>query len=253
MDAPFDDLVRARPAAVEMRADGDEMPTLFGYFARFNEWAEIDSWFEGQFMERLARGAFRKTIDENRDQVKVLYDHGHDFQLGNKVLGPISDLRERQAGVYYEVPLLDTSYNRDLIPGLEAGLYGASFRFRVIKDEWNDEPGASDTNPKGLPERTIKEVRLYEFGPVTFPAYTSATAGVRSLTGDYIDRLLANPRLAERLNTLRTPPPVEEAAPGGMADQDGAATPATEPHTALRGLHSHERFRALRESGVLTP
>ena len=33
-----------------------------------------------------------------------------------------------------------------------------------------------------MPERTLKEVRLLEFGPVVYPAYLGATAGVRSLT-----------------------------------------------------------------------
>ena len=31
-------------------------------------------------------------------------------------------------------------------------------------------------NPKGLPERTILEARVYEFGPVNFPAYSDATS-----------------------------------------------------------------------------
>jgi phage head maturation protease len=73
------------------------------------------------------------------------------------------------------VPLLDTSYNRDLLPGLKDGVYGASFRFQVMKEELKQDPGVSDHNPKGLPERTITEARVMEFGPVTFPAYAGAT------------------------------------------------------------------------------
>lgn len=188
MDTPQDDLYRAAVLddGIELRnADGDAMPTLVTRFAVFDTWTEIDSWYEGRFLERLGQGAFAKTIRESLDQVKVLYDHGHDFHVGNKVLGPIRSITEEAAGPLAEVPLLDTSYNRDLIPGLEAGLYGASFRFRVVKDEWDEEPGRSDHNPDGLPERTIREVKLYEFGPVTFPAYAQATAGLRSLSDRY--------------------------------------------------------------------
>jgi hypothetical protein len=50
---------------------------------------------------------------------------------------------------------------------------------------------ASDArNDHGLPERTLQEVRLFELGPCTFPAYADATAGVRSLT-DWYRRLAA--------------------------------------------------------------
>jgi len=31
---------------------------------------------------------------------------------------------------------------------------------------------------EALPERTIREAKLYEFGPVTFPTYAGATAGL---------------------------------------------------------------------------
>lgn len=188
MDVPTEDLVRAVMPGAELRADGDAPRVLFGHFARFGEWTEIHSWWEGDFMERIKKGAFRKTMKDNRSGIKVLYDHGHDFQVGNKVLGAIDDLREDDEGAYYEVPLFDTSYNRDLLPGLEAGVYGASFRFTVVKERWDQEPAAADHNPAGLPERTIEEVRLFEFGPVTFPAYEGASAGVRSLTDYFRER-----------------------------------------------------------------
>jgi hypothetical protein len=72
-----------------------------------------------------------------------------------------------------------------------------------------------------------------EFGPVTFPAYAGATAGVRSLTDDYILRhLFAEPERLERLLALRGKPediavPTEDFAPS--TDQEpAAATPGPE-------------------------
>jgi hypothetical protein len=64
-------------------------------------------------------------------------------------------------------------------------LYGASFRFSVTREEFNRDAKPSDYNPQGLPERTLKEVAVREFGPVTFPAYSGATASVRSLTDEF--------------------------------------------------------------------
>lgn len=256
MDAPREELVRAIfTDGLELRVDDDGgMPTLFGHFLRFNEWTEIHSWWEGDFLERIAPGACKKTFSENRESIRCLFQHGYDPQVGDKPLGPIAELREDgTVGAYYEVPLLDAAYTRDLIPGLEAGLYGASFRFAVVKEEWNDDPGTSPHNPKGLPERTLKEIRIREFGPVTFPAYPGATAGVRSLTDDFLDRLLADPRVAERLTTTKTlrTRSGPEAAPGTPAeestsDRDGAASPADEPpagHSAVPFTHRRARLR----------
>lgn len=160
--------------------EGEAGPRMVGHFSVFNEWTEINSFFEGHFLERIAPGAYKKTFRENRDEIKPLFQHGMDPQIGDKPLGPIAELREDETGAYYEVDLLDAPYVRDdLLPGLKAGLYGASFRFAMIREEFNQKPDPADHNPQGLPERTLKELRVFEFGPVTFPAYPSATASVR--------------------------------------------------------------------------
>ena len=117
---PREGLVRALDGGLELRGDSDgEPPRLVGHFARFGEWAEIDSTFEGHFLERVAPGAFKKTLAENRNRIKVLFQHGQDPQIGDKPLGPVDILREDEEGAYYEVPLLDAPYVREMIlPGL---------------------------------------------------------------------------------------------------------------------------------------
>jgi HK97 family phage prohead protease len=185
---PRENLVRALvPVDMELRADGaDGVGTLSGHFAVFDEWTEINSFFEGRFLERFQLGAFAKTFKENRDNIRVLFQHGRDPSVGDKVLGPLDVVEEQTRGAYYEVPLLDTTYNRDLVPGLKAGLYGASFRFKVMQEEFVNKPERSDHNPDGLPERTVTEAKVMELGPVTFPAYANATAGVRSMTDEFV-------------------------------------------------------------------
>lgn len=244
---PRDGLVRARPRALELRNDGDgEMPTLAGRFAVFNQWTRIDSLFEGLFLERIAPGAFAKTIKEQRDDIKVLFQHGHDPMVGDKPLGPIHELEEDGEGARYEVPLIDTSYNRDLlIPGLEAGLYGASFRFRSIKEEFNKEPGKSEHNPDGIPERTIQELQLYEFGPVTFPAYPGASAGLRSMTDEM---------LVERMRT--DPVRMREVMRYALPDEQADAEALTQALDALRAAHDQESIvaaLAARDFSLLKP
>lgn len=206
-----EDLFRGLDEPPVLRADTDDVTDgslMHGHFCMFDNWYEVDSYFEGRFLERVAPGSFKKTMKEQRDSIKVQFDHGYDMNIGDALLGPIDELREDEMGAYYEVPLLDTDYNRDrvlpmlqgrLMNGEQRGsLLGASFRFRIMRDEWVEEPKRSDDNPDGLPERTIKEVRLYEFGPVVYPANPEATAKARSLTDDFYARRLARMGTAER-------------------------------------------------------
>lgn len=231
---------------LELRdAEGGGMPVLCGHFAVFDRWTEIDSAWEGQFMESISPGAFKKTIQENRQSMRCLFQHGKDPGIGDKVLGPIAELREDDEGAYYEVPLLDTSYNRDLLPGLEKGLYGASFRFSVVKESMNQRPERSDWNPDGLPERKVQETRLREFGPVTWPAYEDATAGIRSLTDDFIIRqLVGDP---ERLQSLLNQhmPSVALSRPGA----EPAHSAVREPQPSRWPHVSREDFLGTNRSG----
>lgn len=236
------ELDRAEPTA-----DGaPAMPTLTIRFSPFNTWYPIDSLFEGRFLERTVRGSFKKTIAEAVGGMRVLFDHGYDPQIGNKPLGPIESLEEKSTGPVGKVPMLDTSYNRDLLPGLEAGVYGSSFRFRVVKDEWNDEPGRSDSNPDGVPERTIKEVRLMEFGPVTFPANPAATAGVRSMTDDLYDKLRSrDPEQYEQLRSRAVALHRPAAARSTAEVEEAASTTEREPAAGHSGGMSARERRAL--------
>jgi HK97 family phage major capsid protein/HK97 family phage prohead protease len=197
LDVP---VCRALDQSIALRAAGDDtegepagLGTMVGHFSMFDSPYEINSWMEGNFIERIAPGAFKRTIKNRSGEtpIRVLLEHGFDPTVGDKPLGVPQVLEERDGGGYAETPLFDTSYNRDLAPALAAGAYGQSFRFQVLRDEWNDEPEPSDTNPRGIAERTIKEVRMIEFGPTVFPASpaTNGTTGLRSTTDAFYERL----------------------------------------------------------------
>jgi HK97 family phage prohead protease len=183
------DLYRSAPAFAVRAADDDTGEvTLFGHFARFGEWTEINSAFEGHFMERIAPGAFKKTFSERTP--KVLFQHGRDPELGDKPIAEIKTLREDADGAFYEARLFD-GLPPLIADGLRSGQYGASFGFMPVKQRVEEQPERSERNPDGIREVTITEIKLREFGPVTFPAYEGATAGIRSLTDDYlIERLV---------------------------------------------------------------
>jgi HK97 family phage prohead protease len=184
---PRENLIRAVMPGVEYRdssADDTDGPTLFGHFARYNEWTEIRE-FGGHFMERFAPGAFKKTLREQRDRLRVLFQHGQDPDIGDKPIAELRDVGEDDEGAFYEARLFD-GLPALVMDGLRAGQYGASHRFSVVREREDTRPARSEHNPDGIPERTVTEARLFEFGPVTFPAYAGATAGVRSLTDEFL-------------------------------------------------------------------
>lgn len=235
MSHPIDNLVRAwvDPEATVLRtgttSDGS---TMVGHFAVFNSWTEIKSAYEGNFLERIGPNAFDETFRAKSGQVRVLYDHGADPQIGNKPLGTPKVLRSDSHGAYYEVELFDTSYVNDLKPAIRAGQLGASFRFKVTEETWAAGE-RSDHNPDGLDERTITGVELYEFGPVTFPAYADASVGLRSRTDEFIEHFLSDPQFVARFTEraglatteriLATLPPTAQRAdiadPVGTSDK----------------------------------
>jgi HK97 family phage prohead protease len=237
---PPRDIIRAVPPAALMRAaaDGaqDQRPVLFGFFARFDEWTEIDSYFEGNFLERLVPGAFKKTFAETRDQIRVLFQHGRDQELRDRPIGEPEVLEEQDQGAYHESRLFDGL--PDLVmEGLRAGQYGQSFRMQIMREEFVEEPGPSDYNPKGLPERSIKEVRLFEYGPVTFPAYANTTPGVRSLNDHFVfDWIAKEPTRARELVGAAD---LSSAALTGRAPEQQAAPSPTD--AAREGTSGQER------------
>lgn len=207
--APLENLIRM---STEVRADttDDGRRVLYGVPIVFNEWTEINGW-EGRFKERIAPEAVTRTLAERGDRIKVLFNHGYDPDIGEKPLGKPIRQEPTQHGLEVEVPLSDTSYNRDMmIPLLDDGaLDGMSFRFAVIGETWDN----LDADDGTLPERTITELRLYEYGPVTFPAYEATTVGVRSRNEyeEYRQR-------QDALNQIPNPDP----APGRSVAEDPA-------------------------------
>ena len=234
MSAPVDNLVRARydTGAAELRADdgGTDGRTMFGHFAVYDRWTKIDSWYEGRFIERVGDKAFDRTFKERADKIRVLYDHGSDPSIGNKPLGAPDVLRsDKGVGAYYESELFDEAYVNQLLPALRKKQLGASFRFRVTGEQWVEPKRASDHNPEMLPERTITDVDLYEFGPVTFPAYEEATAGVRSGSDSFVDRLLNDPTFVARFTERAGLAVVERILATLPADGQRAANTSNVP------------------------
>lgn len=212
---PADNLTRSVNCEVRAETEGDGL-TLEGYGAVFNSPTRIDSW-EGLFDETIAPGAFAKTIAERTPVVQ--FDHGHHPAIGSIPIASIEDLREDRHGLLLRARLHDNDLVKPVRDAIASGaINGMSFRFRVIKEEL-DESG-------DVPLRTIREVALFELGPVVFPAYADTTVGVRGLPGVTDEQLRA-----AIANVLATP-----TLGADITDQEPLA------HS---GLTSDARSRAL--------
>lgn len=163
--------VRSLVAPFELtRSDGDGM-TLVGYAAVFNSPTRISGW-EGDFIETIAPGAFKHTIRNSRPVLQ--FDHGQHPLIGSLPIASIRKLREDSRGLYVEAQVFDNWLTEPLRDAIrEQAISGMSFRFSVVKDDWTKQ-GKDKV-------RTLKEVRLFELGPVVFPAYADTEVSLRSL------------------------------------------------------------------------
>lgn len=154
---------------LEMRADGDGM-SFHGYAAVFDSPSE-----PMPFVERIAPGAFRKTLAEKKRDMRMFLNHNSDILLASTRAGTLR-LSEDERGLRAEADLPDTSAGRDLAVLLKRGDVGTmSFGFQTVRDSWSDDGS----------ERTLKEVRLFEVSPITgWPAYPATSAFVRHIADE---------------------------------------------------------------------
>lgn len=172
---------------------GGDGRTMEGYAAVFDTPTVIDNW-EGRFVETISRGAFKKTLAERKPVLQ--FDHGQDARTGSVPIGAFTELREDDQGLYCQARLFDNPVVEPIRQAIEGNaIQGMSFRMKVNRDEWRDNKGnlvrsdelgrlLYDPGSRGPLRRNIKEVQLFEAGPVVFPAYTETSVGVRSLTDD---------------------------------------------------------------------
>ena len=149
---------------VEARQAEDGTMRLSGYAAVFNE----DS-VPLPFLERIAPGAFRKTLTETPD-VRLLINH-EGLPLArtkNKTLR----LHEDETGLYMDADLPDTQAARDLYTLVERGdVDQMSFAFRVIRQKWSE-----DRSRRVLTELSLSDG---DVSVVTYPAYPTTTVEAR--------------------------------------------------------------------------
>jgi HK97 family phage prohead protease len=160
--------VRTAPLEdVDLRVDAKGL-TFEGYAAVFGSVAQL-----GPFRERIASGAFRKTINDGAD-VRFLVEH-EGVPLARTKSGTLR-LVEDERGLRVAAVLDPRNPKvQELRSAVSRGdLDQMSFAFASVDDVW-DEGGE-------LPLRTLREVKLFDVSAVAYPAYEETTAQLRSAT-----------------------------------------------------------------------
>lgn len=193
---------RVLPLDVVMRAgDGAETGKLIGHAAVFNQWATINEpWFGDLYEEQVAPGAFRKTLAEQ--DIRALWNHDANIVLGRMKAGTL-ELSEDETGLAATITPPDNAWGRPVLDAVRRGdVSGMSIAFQVVKEDWVNPDRKAQ--PGALRKRTIKEAKLFEVSPVTFPAYPQTDIGARAEDGDDDSKLLPAFRAA-RLAELGLP------------------------------------------------
>lgn len=180
----------------QLRSEGGK-PKITGYSAVFYNANDPGTEYElaryGNYrvVERLMAGCFDRAVKE--DDVRALFNHSADNVLGRSTSGTLR-LSVDKTGLRYEIDPPDTQMARDLMEVLKRGdVSGSSFSFEYRSKSVVQQTGVDGSETDII---EVRETALYDVGPVTFPAYTSTTSGVRS---DKARSAFAMTRRAERI------------------------------------------------------
>lgn len=164
--------LQLRALPTEVRADAG----IAGYGSVTNQTTTIEGFFD-EWDEEVAPGAWTKTLSESA-RIMSMFNHDPNRLLGATDAGTLR-LSEDDVGLLYDVDINeDDPLAVSVRAQVERGdVHGSSVWFQAVREEWTQP---DDTNELERPLRRITEAKLFEVGPVTWPAFEQTTAAARS-------------------------------------------------------------------------
>lgn len=128
----------------------------------------------GWFREKISRGAATNAL-KSSDEF-VLFNHNPDLPLARRSNGTL-EVSEDDHGVKIKADLSGSARGREVYEMVKGGLIDKmSFAFSVEKESWTYAQTESQSDL-----RTIEEFReLFDYSPVTYPAYKATELQARS-------------------------------------------------------------------------
>lgn len=226
---------KTQPAPAQLKADFGQR-TIEGYASTFGNVDLVG--------DVVVAGAFRKTLAERlpRKLVKVFYDHYVPVGMPVKA-------EEDGTGLFTVSKISAVPEGDKVLQFVTDGLCAhMSFAYDVVRREYIEA-----TDAASIPIRRLLELKLYEFGPVHFPANEQAEIlSLKELSESLREAKAAVPKLSELMGKkgfLRDPEidlvqrlgpainravadaikALSEAEPEPAASADVATTPPAEP------------------------
>ena len=159
---------RMRTTATDFTTrDDDGKLSIEGYFAVYDSIYQIAP----NMTESIAQGAFDNTIS---DDIRCLINHDTTLVLGRTKAGTLQ-LRTDNRGLWGHVDINPNDVDAmNLYNRVQRGdVDQCSFGFDIIDEE-------TEFRDDGAVHWTIKEVKLYEVSPCTFPAYEETNIAART-------------------------------------------------------------------------
>lgn len=145
-----------KATTVEIKAGADG--TFEGYAAVFGN---VDS-----YGDIIQPGAFTKTIQERRGKIRVLWNHDSFAPPVGKLL----DISEDGYGLKIKAQLSSTPRGQEIAQLMRDGVIDSmSIGYTTIRHDYEQR------DDLGREVRNLREVKLYEFSPVNFPANEAAS------------------------------------------------------------------------------
>lgn len=164
---------------VELRADGDAK-IITGYAAVFyradDPGTQYPLWAGA--VERVMPGAFDEALKS--DDVRALFNHDENMLLGRNRSGTLA-LSIDDVGLRYDVTLdpEDDDHMRVYRKLQRGDVDGSSFGF-MIRGRDGQSWTMETRDGVEIEVRELRNVQLFDVGPVVFPAYPSSTSGTRN-------------------------------------------------------------------------
>ena len=176
--------VTAHPVTIEERADGKK--TISGYAAVYHRAGDPGTEYQlGEgYLERIKAGAFDAALAGSEDVISA-FNHDPSKVIGRRSNGTLR-LSSDAVGLRYEVDLNpeDPEHVSIAAKVKRGDVKGSSFAFSP------KENGQRFHQEGKVRYRTLESLNLFDASPVTTPAYSGTTAGLRA-DGDATDAAAA--------------------------------------------------------------